>query len=120
MRMRLFAAAAAALVIALVGLAQASAAGGGAEGVPRFGHVFVIIGENTDYQHLTPTNAPYLTTAVRPSSAWFENYYAATHWSQANYVALTSGRFTACEQGDGGYACRDSVDKSSTSSTAQG
>jgi phospholipase C len=47
---------------------------------------------------------------IRPSSAWFENYYAATHWSQANYVALTSGQFTKCEQADGGYACRDDVD----------
>jgi hypothetical protein len=72
--------------------------------------VFVVIGENTDYQHLTPTNAPYLMTAIRPSSAWFDNYYAATHWSQANYVALMSGQFTSCEQADGGYACRDSVD----------
>jgi hypothetical protein len=99
-----------AVVIGLAALAQASAAGGGAEGVPRFGHVFVIIGENTDYQHLTSTNAPYLMASVRPSSAWFENYYAATHWSQANYVALTSGRFTACEQADKGYACRDDVD----------
>jgi hypothetical protein len=71
--------------VGLVALAQASAAGAGAEGVPRFGHVFVIIGENTDYQHITTTNAPYLTTAIRPASAWFENYYAATHWSQANY-----------------------------------
>ena len=94
----------------LAALAQASAAGGGAEGVPRFGHVFVIMGENTDYQHLTATNAPYLMTTIRPSSAWFDNYYAATHWSQANYVALMSGQFTACEQADRGYACRDNVD----------
>jgi hypothetical protein len=97
-------------VVGLSALAQVSAAGGAAEGVPRLGHVFVIIGENTDYQHVTPTNAPYLMTAIRPSSAWFENYYAATHWSQANYVALTSGQFTGCEQKDGGYACRDDVD----------
>jgi phosphatidylinositol-3-phosphatase len=109
MRMRLLLAAAIA-ALGLATLAQASAAGGGAEGVPRFGHVFAIIGENTDYQHLTTTNAPYLTTAIRPSSAWFENYYAATHWSQANYVALTSGQFTPCEQDDFGYACRDDVD----------
>jgi phosphatidylinositol-3-phosphatase len=109
MRMRLLLAATVAAV-GLVALAQASAAGGGAEGVPHFGHVFVIIGENTDYQHVTPTNAPYLMTAIRPSSAWFDNYYAATHWSQANYVALTSGQFTPCEQKDGGYACRDDVD----------
>jgi len=94
---------------ALAALTQ-SAAGGGVDGVPRFGHVFVIIGENTDYQHVTTTNAPYLMTTIRPSSAWFDNYYAATHWSQANYVALLSGQFTACEQADGGYACRDDFD----------
>jgi hypothetical protein len=109
MRVRLFLLATVVAVV-LAGLARASAAGGGAEGVPRFGHVFVIIGENTDYQHLTPTNAPYLMTAIRPSSAWFGNYYAATHWSQANYVALMSGQFTPCEQADRGYACRDDVD----------
>jgi hypothetical protein len=63
----------------LAALAQASAAGGAGEGVPRFGHVFVIIGENTNYQHLTPTNAPYLMTTIRPASGWFDNYYAATH-----------------------------------------
>jgi len=109
MRVRLILTAAVAAV-GLAGLAQVSAAGGGAERVPRFGHVFVIIGENTDYQHLTATNAPYLMTTIRPSSAWFTNYYAATHWSQANYVALTSGQFTQCEQKDLGYACRDDVD----------
>jgi phosphatidylinositol-3-phosphatase len=109
MRPRLVIVASIAAVVLSV-LVQPSAAGGGPEGVPRFGHVFVIIGENTDYQHLTATNAPYLMTAIRPSSAWFDNYYAATHWSQANYVALTSGQFTRCEQADGGYACRDDVD----------
>jgi len=109
MRMRVvFAAIVAAFGFVL--FAQTSVAGGGAEGVPRFGHVFVIIGENTDYQHLTPTNAPYLMTVIRPASAWFESYYAATHWSQANYVALMSGQFTSCEQADRGYACRDDFD----------
>jgi phosphatidylinositol-3-phosphatase len=107
------------VAVGLAALAQVSAAGHGADGVPRFGHVFVIIGENTDYQHLTAANAPYLMTTVRPSSAWFENYYAATHWSQANYVALTSGKFTPCEQKDLGFACRDDVDNISTSSTAR-
>jgi hypothetical protein len=103
--------AAAAVAVGLAAIAQVSAAGGGAdERVPRFGHVFVIIGENTDYQHLTATNAPYLMTTIRPSAAWFTNHYAATHWSQANYVALTSGQFTPCEQQDRGYACRDDVD----------
>ena len=68
MRMRLLFAAAVA-VVGFTALAQASAAGGGAEGVPRLGHVFVIMGENTDYQHLTTTNAPYLMTTIRRSSA---------------------------------------------------
>lgn len=80
------------------------------EGVPRFGHVFLIIGENTTYSHLTTTNAPYLMSTLRPRSAWLSQYYAATHWSQANYVALTSGQFTRCEQQDYGIACHQNVD----------
>src|SRR5260221_6750614 len=70
------------------------------EGVPRFGHVFMIIGENTTYDHLTSTNAPYLMGTIRPQAAWFTEYYGATHWSQANYVALVTGQFTRCEQQD--------------------
>jgi hypothetical protein len=72
--------------------------------------VFLIIGENTDYSHLTASNAPYLITNVEPRSAWLTNYYAATHWSQANYVAMVTGQFTSCEQADGGIACHQNVD----------
>jgi hypothetical protein len=104
---------------ALLGLApiSASLAAGPAasaispdEGVPSFGHVFLIIGENTTYSHLTTTNAPYLLNVIRPQSAWLTSYYAATHWSQANYVALVTGQFTGCEQHDGGVACHQNVD----------
>ena len=80
------------------------------EGVPAFGHVFLIIGENTTYSHLTTTNAPYLLGTIRPDAAWLTNYDAATHWSQANYVALVTGQFTPCEQKDGGIACHQNVD----------
>jgi hypothetical protein len=80
------------------------------EGVPRLGHVFVIIGENTTYDHLTPTNAPYLMQTFRPQAAWLTQYYAATHWSQANYVALVTGQFTRCEQQDYGVACHQDVE----------
>src|SRR5262245_34818650 len=38
----------------------------GLEGVPRLGHVFLIIGENTTYDHLDATNAPYLMGTIRP------------------------------------------------------
>jgi hypothetical protein len=80
-----------------------------AEGVPAFGHVFLIIGENTTYSHLTAVNAPYLLGTIRPHSAWLTSYYAATHWSQANYVALVTGQFTRCEQKDGGAACHQNI-----------
>src|SRR5262249_13673418 len=80
------------------------------EGVPRFGHVFLIIGENTTYEHLNSTNAPYLMGNIKPNAAWLTQYYAATHWSQANYVALVSGQFTECEQKDGGAPCHQNVD----------
>lgn len=80
------------------------------EGVPSFRHVVLIIGENTTYEHLNATNAPYLISTIEPSAAWLSQYYAATHWSQANYVALVSGQFTGCEQKDGGVACHENVD----------
>jgi hypothetical protein len=94
------------------GLAAAPAASAiaSAEGVPAFGHVFLIIGENTTYTHLRASNAPYLLGAIRSASAWLTSYYAATHWSQANYVALVTGQFTRCEQKDGGVACHQNVD----------
>jgi phosphatidylinositol-3-phosphatase len=79
------------------------------EGVPRFGHVFLIIGENTTYSALKMSNAPYLLGTIKPASAWLSQYYGTTHWSQANYVALTSGQFTKCEQQDHGVSCHQNV-----------
>ena len=94
----------------LLGMTSPSgSAATGSENIPRFGHIFMIIGENTTYSHLTATNAPYLLGTIKPASAWLTQYYAATHWSQANYVALTSGQFTGCEQHDGGVACHQNV-----------
>jgi len=34
------------------------------EGVPAFGHVFLIMGENTTYSHLKLSNAPYLLGTI--------------------------------------------------------
>jgi hypothetical protein len=104
-----------ALVVAATFTAAASAASAAgaaatSENVPALGHVFLIIGENTTYDHLTTTNAPYLMNSVRPRAAWLTNYYAATHWSQANYVALVTGQFTKCEQQDYGIACHQNID----------
>ena len=109
------------LLIGIVALAVCLACGSSAaarlgdapralEGVPPFGHVFLIVGENTTYDHLNATNAPYMMGTLRPHSAWFTHYRAATHWSQANYIALTSGQFNRCEQQDYGAACHQDVD----------
>jgi hypothetical protein len=80
------------------------------EGVPKFGNVFVIIGENYDYSQVTAKNSPYLINTIKPESAWLTNYFATTHYSESNYVAMTSGQFTACEQADGSIAsCHQDV-----------
>jgi hypothetical protein len=98
-----------ALCGALAGATQATPSAK-TDGVPRFGNVFVIIGENTDYSALTKNNAPYLLGTIKPESAWLTNYWATTHYSEANYVAMTSGQFTACEQADGSIAsCHQDV-----------
>ena len=59
-------------------------ASGGAEGVPALGHVFVIVGENTPLSQLNMGNAPYLLGTLMPASAWLTNYFATTHYSEAN------------------------------------
>src|SRR3954453_8357904 len=81
------------------------------EGVPKFNHVFVIIGENTEIGQVNKTNAPYLMNQVKPAAAWLTNYFAVTHFSEANYAAMTSGQFTHCEQFDGAIAsCHQDVE----------
>ncbi|HYT29824.1 MAG TPA: alkaline phosphatase family protein [Actinomycetota bacterium] len=103
---------AASATIALLGMSTMSArATTKTEGVPAFGHVFVIIGENTEYSQVTPGKAPYLLGTLKPASAWLTNYFAVTHYSEANYVAMTSGQFTPCEQHDGlAASCHQGAD----------
>src|SRR2546428_60654 len=81
------------------------------EGVPSFGHVFVIMGENTELGQINNQNAPYLLNTVKPQSAWLTDYFALTHFSEANYVGMMSGQFTSCQQFDGSAAsCHQDVD----------
>jgi acid phosphatase len=99
----------------LAGMLAASAgpatATSGIEGVPALNHVFVIIGENTQLSQLNKNNAPYTLGALGPSSAWLTNYWATTHYSESNYVAMMSGQFTECQQKDGkASACHQDVD----------
>jgi acid phosphatase len=106
------------LVIGMASATQARPAGG--DGVPGFGHVFLIVGENTSFRQVSPRNAPYLTGTVIPNGAWLTNYHGLTDGSLGDYAAMVSGQFVMCERsndfsftsGDvpGQIACHQSVD----------
>jgi hypothetical protein len=81
------------------------------EGVPPFGHVFVIVGENTKLNQLTAKHTPYLVNTFKPDAAWLTGYRASAHFSTSNYIAMTSGQFTNCEQLDNPPSeCHQAVD----------
>ena len=86
-----------ALPLALLSFGTASARVGTGR-VPSFGHVYVIIGENTELGQINHSDAPYIMGTLKPSSAWLTDYFALTHFSEANYVGMTSGQFTSCQQ----------------------
>jgi phosphatidylinositol-3-phosphatase len=107
---RIFTALAAAATLA-VAIPVTASASNGLEAVPAFGHVFVIIGENTELGQINKSNAPFLLGTVKPGAAWLTNYFAVTHFSEANYAAMTSGQFTRCQQFDGAIAsCHQNVE----------
>jgi hypothetical protein len=96
--------------VVLTGL-PLTATNAGADGVPGFGHVFVIIGENTELGQINASNAPYILGTLKPKSAWLTHYYAITHFSEANYVGMMSGQYTSCQQFDYSAAsCHQDVD----------
>ena len=87
-----------AYLIALVIAGAAGAAPAAAAGVPRFGHVFVIVGENTSSSQVTAARAPYLVRTLRTQGAWLTNYRTfPSSGSLGQYVAMVSGQFTRCE-----------------------
>ena len=119
--MRRLAALAAVLTGSLaIGLPAARAAAPRLEGMPAFGRVFLIAGENTSFSEIKPRHAPYLTGSLLPRSAWLTRYFALTDGSLGNYAAMVSGQFVRCEanndfsftNGDvpGQHACHQKVD----------
>jgi hypothetical protein len=85
----------AALATTAILLSAGTAASGA---VPRFGHVFLIVGENTSYSQVTAKHAPYLSRTLRPEGAWLSNYRTFTKsGSLGQYVAMVSGQFNRCE-----------------------
>lgn len=112
--------AAGALVAWMVGpsIAASGTPGSPTEGVPRAGHVFLIVAENTSLSELTAKNTPFLVNKLKPRAAWLTNYTALADGSLADYVGLTSGQFLRCDRNDalpynpntGKPTCAQSVD----------
>ncbi len=60
-------------------------------GIPLFGHVFIIMMENTSWSTLDGSgNTPYLH-GLKATAAYSTNYHGVAHPSLLNYIALTSG-----------------------------
>jgi hypothetical protein len=83
---------AAALSLLAVGATPATAA------VPRFGHVFVIVGENTSYEQVTRARAPYVVGTLERRGARLTDYHSfPASSSLGQYIAMVSGQYTRCE-----------------------
>src|SRR5437016_6827516 len=79
-----------ALVLGATASIKVIRAGTPADG-KHYGHVFVIMMENTGYNSLIGNpNAPWINRAAR-SYGLATNYFGVTHPSQPNYVAATAG-----------------------------
>src|SRR3954454_14271474 len=95
-----------ALAMSLMMLVCTTAAAS-ASGVPDLRnthHVYLIIGENTEVTQVNKNDAPFLTGTLKPAGAWLTNYFALTHFSEANYVGMMAGQFNRCQQFDGSAA----------------
>jgi hypothetical protein len=66
----------------------------GSAALPPIKHVFVIVleNENADSSFGANTKAPYLARGLPAEGQFVPNYYAVTHLSLGNYVALVSGQ----------------------------
>jgi hypothetical protein len=63
----------------------------GADGVPRFDHIVVVVEENKPYGELIDTGSTPFLTVLANSGAVLTQSYAITHPSEPNYVALFAG-----------------------------
>ena len=75
----------------LLSAAAPAAAAGAAAHVPRYDHVVIVIEENkSDATIIGSAETPYINSLAQ-QGATFTDYYAITHPSQPNYIALFSG-----------------------------
>jgi phosphatidylinositol-3-phosphatase len=81
----------AASAAATVSRAAAPAPSPAPAAVPSFSHVFVIVMENHEYNSVIGNPAAPYTNGLVSSYGLGTNYYAASHPSLPNYLALTAG-----------------------------
>jgi hypothetical protein len=71
-------------------------------GVPDFRHIYVIVMENKEYSSIVgSSSAPYLNSLIAQYGLATQ-FYAETHPSEPNYIALTSGGLQGTSS-DGAY-----------------
>ena len=113
--MRHLAAAIVSLLILVVPFASAPAAGGPTPddlAVPRYKHIFVIMGENKDWYRVDGSaNAPRLA-ALAKAYGDATHFYGEVHPSEANYVALLGGSTYGIHDDDA-YYCTPGSTRSS-------
>ncbi len=59
--------------------------------IPRFGHVAIVVEENTNYSGVNSSSMPYLS-GLMSQYGLATQYYANTHPSIGNYLMLTTGQ----------------------------
>jgi hypothetical protein len=121
--MRLLAAAAASLLVLVSSFASAPAAGGPTPddlAVPRYKHVFVIMGENKDWDRIDgSSNAPRLAAFARAYGD-ATHFYGEVHPSEANYVGLLGGSTFGIHDDDAYYCTPGSTQPSCSHAAAPG
>ena len=81
-------------ILALTGVAPASAADLRTGSTPPIRHVFLIVLENKSFEGAfgPGSPAPYLAKKLPSRGALLTQYYSTGHWSLDNYIALVSGQ----------------------------
>src|SRR5438445_746585 len=87
----------------------------GAQTLPQFGHVTIVLLENTDYSS-SVGSMPYLDSLVAKYGL-ATNYYADTHPSIGNYFTLTTGQILTNDDGQLIIVCDESSGSGGTNST---
>jgi hypothetical protein len=70
---------------------------GNAGPAPAIKHVLVVVLENESKRHVigNSTQAPYMNGTLAAQCPTAASMFGATHWSAANYLALTAGQYPA-------------------------